>query len=241
MGNTIQTTSDLIVKPIEHMGSDRRIIEAMLVSTMSEEDIQAVLTESKSTKGRINFLMRERHGSPFEHNAMTFYVAAPIMVFREFHRHRIGFSYNERSGRYSKLEDLFYIPPEERPLIQVGKPGEYRMLPEPEHIKYLATIDDMLAAYQFSYERYERILERGHAKEIARSVLGVGIYSAMYVTCNARSLMSFLSLRVNEPKATFPSKPQWEIWQVANQMEAQFSSWFPHTHAAFIEHGRVAP
>ena len=68
--------------------------------------------------------MRDRHGSPFEHNSMTFYVQAPIFVFREFMRHRIA-SYNEESGRYRELRPVFYVPGPERKLIQEGKPGAY--------------------------------------------------------------------------------------------------------------------
>ncbi|WP_204268146.1 FAD-dependent thymidylate synthase, partial [Escherichia coli] len=66
-------------------------------------------------RGLINYLMRDRHGSPFEHNSMTFYVQAPIFVFREFMRHRIA-SYNEESGRYRELRPVFYVPARERNL-----------------------------------------------------------------------------------------------------------------------------
>ncbi len=72
--------------------------------------------------------MRDRHGSPFEHNSMTFYVQAPIFVFREFMRHRIA-SYNEESGRYRELRPVFYVPAPERNLVQQGKPGAYEFVP----------------------------------------------------------------------------------------------------------------
>ena len=71
--------------------------------------------------------MRDRHGSPFEHNSMTFYVQAPIFVFREFMRHRIA-SYNEESGRYRELRPVFYVPGPERKLTQIGKPGAYEFV-----------------------------------------------------------------------------------------------------------------
>ena len=68
--------------------------------------------------------MRDRHGTPFEHSSMTFYVRAPIFVFREFMRHRT-FSYNEESGRYCTLEPVFYVPGPGRKLVQQSKPGAY--------------------------------------------------------------------------------------------------------------------
>ena len=77
--------------------------------------------------GLINFLMRDRHGTPFEHSSMTFYVQAPIFVFREFMRHRIA-SYNEESGRYRELRPVFYVPGPQRRLRQQGKPGHYEFV-----------------------------------------------------------------------------------------------------------------
>lgn len=232
----LETTTDVDVRLIDSLGGDDTVIQSMLVSTKGHDAIDAT-----ASAGRINFLMRNRHGTPFEHNAMTFFVAAPIFVFREFHRHRIGFSYNEMSGRYTELPAKFYLPGPDRPLIQVGKPGEYQMLPEPDEQKYMDTLADLLGAYDFAYEAYQRIMARGHAKEIARACLPVAIFSEMYVTCNARSLMSFLSLRVDDPGATFPSKPQWEIQLVAKQMETVFADLFPLTHASYLANGRVAP
>ena len=141
--------------------------------------------------GLINYLMRDRHGSPFEHNAFTFYIEAPIFVFREFMRHRIA-SYNEESGRYKQLEPVFYIPGLDRALVQEGKPGAYTFVQ--------GTGDQMTEARAasvgsatYAYQRYEKMLEAGVAREVARMVLPVSIYSSMYVTMNARSLMNFIS------------------------------------------------
>ena len=88
---------------------------------------------------------------------------------------------------------------------------------------------------------YELLLEDGVANEVARAVLPVGIYSEMYATCNARSLMSFLSLRVDAEDATFQTKPQWEIETVARLMEFAFAGLFPSTYTAFVKNGRVSP
>src|SRR4051794_18335865 len=132
--------------------------------------------------------MRDRHGSPFEHNSMTFYVQAPIFVFREFMRHRIA-SYNEESGRYRELRPVFYVPSPQRDLVQVGKPGAYEFLPGTDEQHELVT---RLAQEQAvaAHAAYRRMLEAGVAREVARIVLPLNLYSSMYVTLNARSLMN---------------------------------------------------
>jgi thymidylate synthase (FAD) len=241
-------SSDIPVKFIEGHGNDDSVIRAMLVSTIGgalsgEDDFLAeVGTEKyeKSKNGRINFLVKNRHGSPFEHNSMTFYVKAPIFVFREWHRHRIGFSYNEESGRYTQLKPEFYIPSPDRNLIQIGKTGAYEFVPGSEE-----QYDEMSIGHQLvckrSYENYERQLEKGIAKEVARMTLPVNIFSSMYVTLNARSLMAFLSLRTIHEASMFPSFPMREIAMAGEQLEEVFAERFPITHAAFNNNGRVGP
>ena len=120
-------TSKLTVEYQDHMGSDDAILRAMLVSTSTDDTADMLDTDSK--RGKLNFLMANRHGSPFEHGALTVRVHAPIAVFREWQRHRAGHSYNEQSGRYTIFEGLFYIPNRDRPMIQVGKPGAYTFQP----------------------------------------------------------------------------------------------------------------
>ena len=234
---TVTTIPD--VRLIAHSGGDESVLAAMLVSTQSEESITQLAKDPEQGAGRINFLMKNRHGTPFEHNQFRFFVRAGIFVFREFHRHRIGWSYNEESGRYSQLEPIFYVPALDRPLKQIGKPGAYEMVPAPE--LHIHLFNELCDAYTAEYARYERLLELGIAKEVARMCLPVGITSAMYATCNARSLMSFLSLRTNEPESTFPSKPQFEIEQVAREMEKIFEEQMPITYRTWNENGRVAP
>ncbi len=232
-----EATSLPLIKII--WGGDESVIEAMLVSSDKDHLIEEMLHIPK-TEGRIKFLMKNRHGTPFEQNALKFYVEAPIFVFREWHRHRIGWSYNEQSGRYSELPPMFYIPPPERPLVQEGKPGAYKYVPgTPEDYAWL--IDDMMNQALSQYTSYKARLTRGIAKEVARMSLGVNIYSKMYATCNARSLMAFLSLRTNEPLATFPSTPMWEIEAAARFTEVTLARLFPMTYSAWLEFGRVCP
>lgn len=231
----IKTRTDVTVSLVDYMGTDQSILRAMMVSTQGEKALEA-----KADFGRINFLMKNRHGTPFEHASMTFYMEMPIFVFREFHRHRIGWSYNEISGRYKELAPMFYIPNEERNLIQTGKPGHYEFIPC-NSSQYESTISNLIHSYEDSYKTYQQLLKNGIAKEIARVCLPVGTYSAQFATCNPRSLMAFLSLRTKSDHSQFPSFPQREIEMVAEQMERYFKNLFPMTWKAFDENGRVAP
>ncbi len=231
----IEVKTEFYVELVDLSGSDELICKAARVSTLG-----AVSIESSESKGLINFLMSNRHGSPFEHSFMMFRISAPIFVWREFMRHRIGFSYNEQSGRYMKLEPVFYIPNPSRALVQTGKPGAYEFI-EGSQEQYSLVINSLAESYTTSWKNYEFMLKRNVAKEVARMCLPLATYSTAYVTCNPRSMMNFLSLRTKHLEARFPSYPQWEINQVANQMETIFAEKFPLTYAAFNNAGRVGP
>lgn len=225
----------MTVELLEHMGSDQRVCHAARVSTLG-----AASVKTKEGAGLINFLMSNRHGTPFEHGGMIFRIEAPIFVWREFMRHRVGFSYNEESGRYKQLDGVFYVPDDKRNLIQVGKAGEYDFKPGSKK-QFEATRESLATSYLESWLKYLDQLESGIAKEVARMCLPVAIYSSAYVTCNPRSLMAFLSLRTKSDIAKYPSFPQAEISMVADQMEKLFAEKWPITHAAFNTHGRVHP
>lgn len=234
---TITLRSDFEVTYIDGFGTDEFICKAARVSTLGSASL-----ESSESAGLINFLMKNRHGSPFEHAGMSFRISAPIFVWREFMRHRIGTSYNEQSGRYMKLEPMFYVPPAHRPLVQdpESKAGEYRFIPGTVD-QQATTVASLMSAYRKAWSTYEMLLDDGIAKEVARMCLPVAIYSTAYVTWNPRSIMHFLSLRTKVEGSTFPSFPQWEINQVANDIEADFSTEFPLTYKAFGANGRVCP
>lgn len=226
----------------KQLASDDDVIEAMLVSTQGDEIRQLWEAEGiEGIDGRIRFLMKNRHGTPFEHTYFKFFVKAPIAVFREHHRHRIGWSYNEESGRYKVMKPEFYIPPPDRPLVQTGKPGAYIMEPGSQH-QYESLDHEMRRQFQEAFDAYEHLLSLGVAKEVARGVLPVYLMSSMYASCNARSMMAFLSLRTDEPDSTFPSKPMWEIDQlVAREYEKALAAYMPITYKAFCDFGRVSP
>ena len=238
----IEFRSDVTVELVRSSASDSDVLFAARVSTQGEQTLEAAQDGQEATsrdRGLINYLMRDRHGSPFEHNSMTFYVQAPIFVFREFMRHRMA-SYNEESGRYRELRPVFYVPSEERNLVQVGKPGAYDFLPgTPEQTALVR--DETVRASTQAFEAYQRMLDAGVAREVARIVLPLNIYSSMYVTVNARSLMNFLSLRTKREGSQFPSFPQREIEMCAEKMEDVWQKIMPLTHEAFQSKGRVAP
>ena len=228
--------SDMDVDLVQHNATDESVAWSARVSTLGE---MAEKSE-QPIDGLINFLLKNRHGTPFEHNSFTFRISAPIFVFREFMRHRVGFSYNEESARYRELQPVFYLPSSDRPLVQQGKTGHYYFT-EGTRGQYEITIESMADAYHVAYDNYKKMIEAGIAKEVARSVLPVGTYSTMFATCNARSLMSFLSLRTSREKTAFPSYPQKEIEMVAEQMEKYLAMYMPITFTSFNENGRVAP
>ena len=235
----IRFRSDVTVELVKAVARDADVLFAARVSTKGESSLEDVDGDASRSQGLINYLMRDRHGSPFEHNSMTFFVSAPIFVFREFMRHRMA-SYNEESGRYRQLDPVFYVPGEDRNLVQEGKPGAYEFVPGSQEQHRVAREATIRACTQ-AYEAYLQMLSAGIAREVARGVLPVATYSSMYVTMNARSLMNFLSLRTKRPDSTFPSFPQREIEMVADRMEAEWAALMPLTHSAFNAGGRVAP
>lgn len=237
--------SDVTVELVRSSASDSDVLFAARVSTQGEQTLESAAAhtdaseDEKRSKGLINYLMRDRHGSPFEHNSMTFYVQAPIFVFREFQRHRIA-SYNEESGRYKELSPVFYVPGADRNLIQVGKTGAYEFLPGSAEQVALVEQESRTSSQQ-AYESYKRMLDAGVAREVARIVLPLNIYSSMYVTMNSRALMNFLSLRTSREGTHFPSFPQREIEMCAEKMEEFWAELMPYTYEAFNKNGRVAP
>jgi thymidylate synthase (FAD) len=235
----IEFRDDVRVELVRASASDADVVFAARVSTAGEKTLETIDDDPERSAGLINFLMRDRHGSPFEHNLFTFYVNAPIFVFREFMRHRV-WSFNEESARYRRMRPVFYVPGASRDLVQEGKPGKYVFTPGTDEQHEIVDRAHRRAC-TIAYEAYLEMLESGVAREVARGVLPVSTYSSVYATCNARALMSFLSLRTKREDATFPSFPQREIEMVAERMEAEFARLMPLSYRAFNANGRVAP
>jgi thymidylate synthase (FAD) len=225
--DTIQVLDHGFVRLDAAMADDLSVVNGARVSFARRK------TEmDESDAGLIRFLMRDKHGTPFEHNAFRFHVRCPIFVAREWFRHRVG-SFNEFSMRYARATDDFYVPEPEDVRSQVGKPGAYSFEPvDPELAE--ATREELRAVYETAYTTYERLVEQGVARELARSVMPVGAYTEFFWTVNARSLMNFVSLRAAETA-------QREIRRYADAVEVFLAERMPITYEAFVASGRVAP
>ncbi len=226
-GETIRVLDHGFVRLDDAMASDLSVANAARVSFARRKEEM-----DEADEGLIRFLMRERHGTPFEHNAFRFHVRCPIFVAREWFRHRIG-SFNEFSMRYARATDDFYVPEADDVRTQVGKPGAYSFEPVSPELAD-RTREELRAVYEHAYETYARLVELGVARELARSVIPVGAYTEFYWTVNARSLMNFISLRAAETA-------QREIRRYADACERFFAERMPVTHAAFVAANRVAP
>ena len=209
------------------LADDLSVVNAARVSFGVQSD-----TLDERDRGLIGFLMRERHGSPFEHNTFRFHIKCPLFVAREWQRHRVG-SFNERSARYSEMPDEFYVPAAENVRTQVGKPGAYTFERMDADTAESARAT-MAEIYDRAYAGYQALLDQGVAKELARDVLPVGLYTEFYWSLNARSLMNFVSLRNAEAA-------QREIRMFAAAVEEFFAREMPITHAAFVAQGRTTP
>ena len=209
------------------MADDLSVVNAARVSFARRKE-----TMDESDEGLVRFLMRERHGTPFEHNSFRFHVRCPIFVAREWFRHRVG-SFNEFSMRYARATDDFYVPAPEDVRTQVGKPGSYSFEPVDAELaeQTRAALEDV---YEQAYATYERLVESGVARELARCALPVGAYTEFFWTVNARALMNFVSLRAAEAA-------QREIRMYAEAVERFLAERMPVSYAAFVANDRTAP
>ncbi len=214
---------------IESWGSDERIVESARMSTGKgflgwgpKED------GSPGDEKLLKYLSYKKHTSPFEFGGMVVEVQAPIMVYREWHRHRTQ-SYNEMSARYTPLPDMNYIPTVERLMVnsktnkQAGTIKEACELTERGAEVFRGRLKAMYAEQE---KLYQDALKSGVPKELARVHLPVGRYSRMRACANLSNWLKFLLLRM-APDA------QWEIRQYANAVGALIAEKFPRTWALF--------
>jgi thymidylate synthase (FAD) len=225
--NTIRILDHGFVRLDDAMADDLSVVNGARVSFARRRDEM-----DEADEGLIRFLLRERHGTPFEHNSFRFHIRAPIFVAREWMRHRVG-SFNEFSMRYARATDDFYVPEPEDVRTQVGKPGSYSFEPVSDEIAE-TTRERLQEVYETAYQAYEELVELGVAREVARAALPVGAYTEFYWTVNARSLMNFISLRNSETA-------QREIRRYAEACERFLEQKMPVTYAAFVANARTAP
>ena len=233
------------IELLEYMGDDLTIVNNAKVSF--DQSISRALFEAgdeatlKAMRGLLNFLARERHGSPWEAPEFRFRVKAPMFVYREWHRHRMA-ELNEESLRYSvKTVAEHYIPLPEHVREQVGKPGSYSFKTVEDEDIVQTTIAEIDRTCMAAFNAYHRMLDRGVAKEVARTVLPVGTYSTMIWKANLRSILNFFMLRSTNPELENGGHAQYEIRAYSDAMEAMITALLPMAMEAFNENGRIAP
>jgi thymidylate synthase (FAD) len=225
--NTVPVLDHGFVRLDDSMASDLSVVNGARVSFARHKQEM-----DDSDAGLIRFLMRERHASPFEHAVFRFHVRCPIFVAREWMRHRWS-SFNEFSLRYAVATSDFYVPAAEDVRTQIGKPGAYSFEPVSDDLAE-QTREELGGVYEYAFAAYERLVDAGVAREVARCALPVGAYTEFYWTVNARSLMNFVSLRNAE-------MAQREIRYYAEAVEGFFADRMPVTHQAFVANDRTAP
>lgn len=230
----VSMRSDVTVELIDSMGTEDRIVQVAKVSTLG--------AGSRDTEGNtrlLKYLYRDQHGVPFEHVLFTFYLEVPIFVSRQIVKHRLS-SINEESGRYREFQPSFYVPTEDRKLTQVGKTGDYNFVQgtpdQHEAVKWVLT-----SHAQSFWDNYEKLLELGVAKEVARMHMPVNTYSSMFLTINLRSLMNFITKRKVWEDADIVSHAQKEVEIVTDKMVEIVREKMPNVWDAFIENGYKAP
>lgn len=242
---------------IEHWGSDRRIVETARMSTDGAfrgwgpvcgccrsvlewpegqpepwcPACQDVVEAQPGDERLLRYLYEHQHNTPFEFGGLTVEVQAPIMVFREWHRHRTQ-SYNEMSARYTPLPELYYIPTLERLLVPTGGPNKQASrLPTAEQLtreQALRFQTELMKHCKEFQLHYDRALANGVPKELARCGMPVNHYSRMRATANLRNWLAFLTLRMD-------TAAQWEIRQFANALGTFIKDAFPRTWGLFNE------
>ena len=244
------------LEPIESWGSDERIVEAARMSTgkgflgwgpvdcpqcAHPATGEPMAPDCSKCNGAgavpgdeklLRFLSENHHDTPFEFAGLVIEVQAPIMVFREWHRHRTQ-SYNEMSARYTPLPDVNYLPTPDRCLMVGGKnkqAGKVNDANELTHEGVLEWLEELSQVYVHAEAVYQNGLKRGIPKELARLPVPVGRYSRMRASTCLRNWLAFLTLR-SAPTA------QWEIRQYADEVGRLIAVRFPRTWELF-ERGR---
>jgi thymidylate synthase (FAD) len=238
----IRFTSDVTVRLVSSCGGDHAVVAAAKVSTSGEDALAfADPARAGANAGLINYLLRHKHGTPFEAGSLTFFVHAPAFVWWQWVRHRHQ-SFNLESARYKELEPVFWVPRRDRPMTPAPgfKPARPTFVETPQAV-WDRQVERLCLAYEGAWGAYRAALADGVAGEVARACLPFAVYYSGWVTLNPRSLMHFLSLRTRHPAGATPSYPQAEIEEAALQCEDAFRQGWPVTWKAWNDCGRVAP
>lgn len=210
------------IKIIDLMGDDLAIVDAARISYNSNNG------NRRPPSRLIDYLMRNSHTSPFEMAEIKLHIKLPIFVIRQWMRHRTG-HFNEKSGRYAQLEDVFYIPEVEDLRTQCTVNRQARS----DHTGHLEVgkiiRDEIFANSHACYELYTEILQAGCAREIARMVLPTNIYTEMFWKVDLSNFMKFIVLRYHE-------SAQYEMQQYAKVLLDILEEWCPCTYESFMRY-----
>ena len=211
--------SDMGVELIDHMGSDRSVAEAARVSTLGLDN------DREKYVGLVRALMRDKHWSPFMHPQMTIAFEVPLFVRSQLVTH-YSLARSEFSMRYSEARPEFWLPAEDRPLVQLGKALDYRRVPGSDFQRDQA-FEHLRQCAQADWNSYTGLIEAGIAAEVARAVLPQSTYTTLWLTGNLRSWLSLLDNRM-DPHA------QWETQEVGTKVAEIFAERFPVTFEAWV-------
>jgi thymidylate synthase (FAD) len=223
MNEAIKVLDHGLVRLVEHMGSDLSIVRNARVSYDAEW--RAGEDEGKDEK-LLNYLIKNKHTSPFESCVFTFEVKAPIFVLRQWHRHRT-WSFNEISARYAELPEEFYVP--ELGQITTQSADNKQMRTSTVNTNAAWVQGALRMQNREAFVTYRDMLSNGCPRELARTVLPVGTYSHMFATVDLHNLMHFLKLRLHEHS-------QYEIRVYAEAMLKLIEPIVPYSVAAFKKH-----
>lgn len=230
----VSLRSDVTVELIDSMGTEDRVVQVAKVSTLGPDS-----RDADGNTRLLKYLFRDQHGVPFEHVLFTFYLEIPIFVSRQIVKHRLS-SINEESGRYREFMPSFYVPRDDRKIVQIGKTGDYKFVEgSPDQMAAVKWVLENNA--QAFWDNYEKLLELGVAKEVARMHMPVNTYTSMFFTVNMRSLMNFMAKRKEWEGAAVVSHAQDEIELVTDKMVEIIREKFPNVWEAFEESNYVAP
>nr|WP_253309219.1 FAD-dependent thymidylate synthase [Rickettsia endosymbiont of Ceutorhynchus assimilis] len=209
------------IRVVDYMGSDSAIVQAARVSYGKGTK------QISQDEALIKYLMRHHHTTPFEMCEIKFHVKLPIFVARQWIRHRTA-NVNEYSARYSILDNEFYIPKPEQIAKQSdnNKQGSGEAF-DPDISKEI--IDSLTNDSNLVYSHYEKFIEQGLAREIARTNLTLNYYTQFYWKIDLHNLLHFLKLRADK-------HAQYEIRVYAEVMLDIIKKWVPLAYNAFVEY-----
>lgn len=175
------------VELIDKMGDDKRVCHAARVSN----DLADMVSDLVKDNNLIEFLMREKHTSPFEHVQFTFRIKMPIFVHRQHVRHRTA-KMNEISGRYTKMKNEVFVPREFHEKPDTRTQGRSELV----HKKSQHFGDRLVDLYDKMFNLYDDMVDSGVALEEAREHLPLSLYTEFFWTIDLHNLFHYLSLRL---------------------------------------------